>query len=241
MTSSFSSFRYFNSHPHEEDDHDFNGNVRYTLVFQLTSSRRGWQDLFRITITLNTFQLTSSRRGWHSGLWVQHRKLNFNSHPHEEDDITMDTYRYNMFISTHILTKRMTIGGSKLGQRIDISTHILTKRMTWCWGGRCNGADHFNSHPHEEDDPCSGIKCRLQDHFNSHPHEEDDYLLKQGRDSDILFQLTSSRRGWQIKAVFNRMFGVFQLTSSRRGWPFISHPFFSSSNHFNSHPHEEDD
>ena len=61
----FLQVKYFNSHPHEEDD-----------------------------------------GGQHSQrLQLQH----FNSHPHEEDDYTDKFNGVGEFISTHILTRRMTI------------------------------------------------------------------------------------------------------------------------------------
>ena len=54
------------------------------------------------------FQLTSSRRGWHFGGAVGLAPKYFNSHPHEEDDNTANWNITVVFISTHILTKRMT-------------------------------------------------------------------------------------------------------------------------------------
>ena len=100
------------------------------------------------------------------------------------------------FISTHILTKRMTISDIVLSPSIsfqltssrrgwqsslnislnlsNISTHILTKRMTTLWTTYININIHFNSHPHEEDD---GFYVDLHRLHSS-------------------FQLTSSRRGW---------------------------------------------
>ena len=55
-----------------------------------------------------------------------------------------------------------------------ISTHILTKRMTLflfrVWVVWVN----FNSHPHEEDDLKVAKHTRNSVYFNSHPHEEDD-------------------------------------------------------------------
>ena len=58
------------------------------------------------------------------------KKRYFNSHPHEEDDRLQESPRLAQIISTHILTKRMTI--LKVGSIsiLNISTHILTKRMT---------------------------------------------------------------------------------------------------------------
>ena len=55
----------------------------------------------------------------------------FNSHPHEEDDDRYLKLRsYDLHISTHILTKRMTKVIQHCVILLCISTHILTKRMT---------------------------------------------------------------------------------------------------------------
>ena len=124
----------------------------HSVLFQLTSSRRGWLGGYFNTVAGWIFQLTSSRRGWPSekshfwcphyfnshpheeddGKNLDHRLLMeyFNSHPHEEDDFKTHTGCNKRAISTHILTKRMT--GCELwrdGKKY-ISTHILTKRMT---------------------------------------------------------------------------------------------------------------
>ena len=58
----------------------------------------------------------------------QHK--HFNSHPHEEDDENSYVWKTGIGISTHILTKRMTLRGNEPRYVRDISTHILTKRMT---------------------------------------------------------------------------------------------------------------
>ena len=98
--------------------------------FQLTSSRRGWRQRTWFLVTKRIFQLTSSRRGW-PHFWVTDKSANyFNSHPHEEDDLEYDSQLVFRFISTHILTKRMTWRISGLNDHEQISTHILTKRMT---------------------------------------------------------------------------------------------------------------
>ena len=85
-----------------------------------------------------------------------HRILssNFNSHPHEEDDLGNSSSVTASPISTHILTKRMTVLHCVIG---DIK-------------------NHFNSHPHEEDDQLPRLGIVSSKHFNSHPHEEDDVL-----------------------------------------------------------------
>ena len=55
-------------------------------------------------------------------------------------------------ISTHILTKRMTKLFNVFIAFSFISTHILTKRMTPTVYTVPLHFSHFNSHPHEEDD-----------------------------------------------------------------------------------------
>ena len=106
----------------------------------------------------------------------------FNSHPHEEDDGNEFMHYIQKIISTHILTKRMTLDykftviawnhfnshpheeddriHNELPYNHEISTHILTKRMTTALLLLFVHFSHFNSHPHEEDD--SNFK---QNHF----------------------------------------------------------------------------
>ena len=164
---------HFNSHPHEEDDEADCSSGVAAIVFQLTSSRRGW-------LVREAFIYYTSH---------------FNSHPHEEDD---NVHWWRCCIS-------------------EISTHILTKRMTLYFKTLKVWYINFNSHPHEEDD---------------------DNILSY--DTDMLFQLTSSRRGWRGKKHTVDKIQVFQLTSSRRGW-LMTTLQLSLMLHFNSHPHEEDD
>ena len=80
-----------------------------SVIFQLTSSRRGWPYQSNRHGEGLVFQLTSSRRGWRLSI-----SFCTSSSP----------------ISTHILTKRMTIPLPHSWDRCFISTHILTKRMT---------------------------------------------------------------------------------------------------------------
>ena len=121
----------------------------------------------------------------------------FNSPPHKKNHIATTMINTVFFkISTHILTKRMTIIHSFAAPAIYISTHILTKRMTDGFPTFCIlcvisthiltkrmttlqqlvrlSERYFNSHPHEEDDwKENGYKYGTH-YFNSHPHEEDD-------------------------------------------------------------------
>ena len=99
---------HFNSHPHEEDDGNAFILSLIWLIFQLTSSRRGWLSLSLLTDSITPFQLTSSRRGWLCSVGENKLCNYFNSHPHEEDDHLKYPICFTFSISTHILTKRMT-------------------------------------------------------------------------------------------------------------------------------------
>ena len=123
--------QHFNSHPHEEDDGNATEDIKSIRKFQLTSSRRGWLVLSYMTASLSRisthiltkrmtwfqcnhillhwlFQLTSSRRGWRKKYLRYCECYYFNSHPHEEDDRHIWALERLLWISTHILTKRMT-------------------------------------------------------------------------------------------------------------------------------------
>ena len=80
---------YFNSHPHEEDDHN--------------------QQRFLISQNISTHILT--RRMTKSIVRKRVDRYHFNSHPHEEDDIMLEIVDDTHIISTHILTRRMTEHG----------------------------------------------------------------------------------------------------------------------------------
>ena len=55
----------------------------------------------------------------------------FNSPPHKKNHIATTMINTVFFkISTHILTKRMTVVADIIRGYVLISTHILTKRMT---------------------------------------------------------------------------------------------------------------
>ena len=145
---------YFNSHPHEEDDmaHDFDlyagcisthiltkrmthsDNPQVTIsTFQLTSSRRGWHYEVLCYLEKKIFQLTSSRRGWPTKHQVFFQWYIFQLTSSRRGWQDRWAYANNGYmISTHILTKRMTIPLTHGWNRCFISTHILTKRMT-CW------------------------------------------------------------------------------------------------------------
>ena len=143
--------------------------------FQLTSSRRGWLSQFKATGTYGLFQLTSSRRGWQA------------------------------IVNCLNSIERFQLTSSRRGWQVQAQE--IRRRI------------HFNSHPHEEDDVTAERSKLKSGYFNSHPHEEDDSLSLVVILIFLIFQLTSSRRGWLPS----------QLASSH------------GLSYFNSHPHEEDD
>ena len=102
------------------------------------------------------------------------QNFHFNSQPHEEAD-SHDTERGKTeCISTHSLTKRLTIYHDTYSHnltyfnsqpheeadvkdtcillQISISTHSLTKRLTLCGAWFKCFNEYFNSQPHEEAD-----------------------------------------------------------------------------------------
>ena len=101
---------YFNSHPHEEDDHlNFSKSFGNSISTHILTKR----------MTGNVYQVN----------WT----LSISTHILTKR-MTSLQFTNNVLpsISTHILTKRMTIYGCDRMEGIRISTHILTKRMTCC-------------------------------------------------------------------------------------------------------------
>ena len=89
---------------------------------------------------------------WSSRLCKYAPVVYFNSHPHEEDDGKKDELKY---IDEHFNShphKEDDVPVADVGGEQFISTHILTRRMT-DWGNKeVIIYGDFNSHPHEEDD-----------------------------------------------------------------------------------------
>ena len=233
--------KYFNSHPHEEDDAAMKEATYFTCIFQLTSSRRGW--LFHIHLScssisisthiltkrmtmvcgdhvgLSTFQLTSSRRGWlYSGIsWVG--ETYFNSHPHVEDDERGAYAEKERSISTHILTKRMTRGwrDGSCGQKI--STHILTKRMTFL---SCRSVHSF---------------CNISTHILTKRMTESVFRLP-------VFPCISTHiltKRMTLRTLMLPILRVYFNSHPHEEDDGLCFPLGLLNWYFNSHPHEEDD
>ena len=143
-------------------------------------------------------------------------------------------------ISTHILTKRMTIIQDFPAPSGNISTHILTKRMTFSTLSLCNICSNISTHiltkrmtQQNNNVDVEKVfqltssrrgwlirwteKCHLS-YFNSHPHEEDDCMVL----SACLIQISISThiltKRMTRNNITNTFNELFQLTSSRRGW-----------------------
>ena len=100
-------YKYFNSHPHEEDDSTESPADRIPCISTHILTKRMTYRLVEESY-LWKFQLTSSRRGWQDACTRKMSRKYFNSHPHEEDDVPSIPRQVVVAISTHILTKRMT-------------------------------------------------------------------------------------------------------------------------------------
>ena len=76
---------------------------------------------------------------------------------------------------------------------------------------------YFNSLPHAEVDGLLRTAQAIQKHFNSLPHAEVDECSPGRYHRNLLFQLTTSRRGRLKSGKHTIIHGIFQLTTSRRG------------------------
>ena len=101
--------------------------------------------------------------------------------------------------------------------------------------------EHFNSHPHEEDDGTEKPQGIWFIYFNSHPHEEDDMAKASIHVTKTNFNSHPHEEDDPCSSTIISKIFWFQLTSSRRGWQFFFWYVFYLLCHFNSHPHEEDD
>ena len=87
--------------------------------------------------------------------------------------LTVKNYSWTdaKIISTHSLTRRLTLRRYKQIVRQDISTHSLTRRLTTA--GRINLKNlDFNSQPHKEADGKNRYYMCETEYFNSQPHKE---------------------------------------------------------------------
>ena len=122
----------------------------------------------------------------------------------------------------------------------NISTHILTKRMTICVHDFLNQLIYFNSHPHEEDDQLRDYFSCSQTHFNSHPHEEDDGVEARKKKRDENFNSHPHEEDDTAINVSQNINRYFNSHPHEEDDLVMSHLQIQLM-YFNSHPHEEDD
>ena len=215
-------FSYFNSQPHEEADGIIPFWFQFPTTFQLTASRRGWRltvctevmehDISthsltkRLTIWLSAertscweFQLTASRRGWPSVSMCQYYLYIFQLTASRRGwHVDVLASAFNMDISTHSLTKRLTttiigIGYVELFQltasrrgwltsskplRALSAFQLTASRRGWLLQlSELDMLNYFNSQPHEEADGQCTHRSQNGWHFNSQPHEEADKII----------------------------------------------------------------
>ena len=162
------------------------------------------------------FQLTSSRRGWPE----------FDCKDAGKTDI-----------STHILTKRMTVEARP--PDMAKAFQLTSSRRGWPIP-MCVSAPNtiFQLTSSRRGWPEETVLYSYPEYFNSHPHEEDDFRNNITNTFNELFQLTSSRRGWLFLGFFTSdtiAISTHILTKRMTnidGWDGII------SVYFNSHPHE---
>ena len=121
------------------------------------------------------FQLTTSRRGRRRGGHPVRTSGGFNSRPHEEVDMCTSALRAACRCFNSRPHEEVDQGDGPDRKQIIVSTHDLTKRST------------------ERQRTQASEKQR----FNSRPHEEVDSFFQWMQAEEIMFQLTTSRRGRQ--------------------------------------------
>ena len=162
----------------------------------------------------------------------------FNSQPHEEADGPKNPTLFFYVISTHSLTKRLTLYVSLwvlCQKHFNSQPH---EEADWAINRELIKHTDFNSQPHEEADFCHNFFTPFISHFNSQPHEEADaehllvYCNAQISTHSLTKRLTVSADHSSITVVISThsltkrltticlywaLKWIFQLTASRRG------------------------
>ena len=187
---------HFNSQPHKEADGITPYPATAAVLFQLTASQGGWR---RSALSLPLppeFQLTASQGGWRRPLPETFRCPISTHSLTRRLTLWLSLSRLRIYISTHSLTRRLTHSLVNIVFAICISTHSLTRRLTYFAPEKLQKNQHFNSQPHKE---------------------ADDFLCPMK--TFCVFQLTASQGGWQSMKWPDTSGKAFQLTASQGGWP----------------------
>ena len=127
---------YFNSQPHKEADSCRGHITSRCRGFQLTASQGGWRLMHHLN-WIQSFYFNSQPHKEADGKCMDEetqKTRNFNSQPHKEADrYRRSKKRSRVKISTHSLTRRLTLYWSGIQHYQFISTHSLTRRLTYSW------------------------------------------------------------------------------------------------------------
>ena len=231
---------YFNSQPHKEADKDVIVPSRPIWYFNSQPHKEAdWWPGKRV-MWWRWFQLTASQGGWR---------------------VTRSWKTSWLAISTHSLTRRLTIFALSEDHCMCISTHSLTRRLTeenqrilcervFQLTASQGGWQEIllTSYP-----PITfqltasqggwlplipfwiSLRAISTHSLTRRLTEENQRIL-----CERVFQLTASQGGWPQMRVIVQLAGVFQLTASQGGWQFSS-ILPAHSRNFNSQPHKEAD
>ena len=230
---------HFNSQPHEEADAATKEHDKSPLVFQLTASRGGWP--WKASMTCNLSNFNSQPHEEADKVWINSIffLFYFNSQPHEEADRYLLVCYVTTYISTHSLTRRLTMiqwnttllevfqltasrGGWQATQGFReqvfcISTHSLTRRLTSCHFVIRNCECNFNSQPHEEADQ-NILWCMMIESISTHSLTR--RLTDAQKEAYKRYNISThslTRRLTMIQKIHSESM-IFQLTASRGGW-----------------------
>ena len=146
--------QYFNSQPHKEADHSIKNGFYRHRHFNSQPHKEADPGGFNLCC------------GW----WY------FNSQPHKEADGNRAYMpMYHAEISTHSLTRRLTLLLRETLRFYYISTHSLTRRLTHPFHSPSSCPVYFNSQPHKEADRTTVCIYCICIYFNSQPHKEADW------------------------------------------------------------------
>ena len=147
---------------------------------------------------------------------------------------------YSIFvISTHSLTRRLTPVGPCGPMILPISTHSLTRRLTVLPALSSWKAEYFNSQPHKEADSTAHHRA---DTIDISTHSLTRRLTNDNLNGAVtlLFQLTASQGGWHTRRSREHGRNYFNSQPHKEADDYTRYENNRKS-YFNSQPHKEAD
>ncbi len=142
------------------------------------------------------FQLTASQGGW---------------------PYVAGNFSFRDYISTHSLTRRLTLSGLTQQAFSEISTHSLTRRLTILLPSSWVSIVVFQLTASQGGWPGNGVTATTVIYFNSQPHKEADgnYVKKYDLSGISTHSLTRRLTSFNCHIFYLLL---FQLTASQGGW-----------------------